>query len=148
MRPPEPLHCVNDRIHRRLCAGSLPAAAAWFRRSTGKQRVCAERAELRGARRGPSASWPRLQMWKELETALSPLGAAWGYYHRLRFLLARNTKQITPVTPPSRLHSALASHLTHKHCIRAQARSRARSQIHSYTSVAFLLSSLQTVGSS
>lgn len=46
----------------------------------------------------------------------SSLGAAWGYYHSLGFLLALNTKQITPATPPSPFHSALVSHLTHKHC--------------------------------
>lgn len=99
---PVPLLSVNDRIHSGLCAVSSGAAAAWFCRRPGKQRGCAERAEPSGAHRGRSASQPRLQMWKELETALSPLGAAWGYYHRLEFLLAQNTKQITPVTPPSR----------------------------------------------
>lgn len=96
-------------------------------------RVCAERAEPSGARRGRSASRPRLQMWKELETALSPLGAAlrgdiitdWDFY----WLGTPNKSHQPP--PPSLLQSALASLQTHKHCS------------HTHTSVA-LPSSLWT----
>lgn len=102
-----------------MCTGSPGAVAAWFGRRPGKQLPCAEPAEKSGARRGRSASRPRLQMWKELETALCPLGAAlrgdiitgWDFY----WLGTPNKSHQPP--PPSRLHSALASHhLTHKHC--------------------------------
>lgn len=97
---------------------------AWGGRSLVPQetreaaRVCAELAEPSGARRGRSASRPRLQMWKELETALSPLGAAlrgdiitdWDFY----WLGTPNKSHQPP--PPSLLQSALASLQTHKHC--------------------------------
>lgn len=58
-------------------------------------------------RRAPECAAPRRSArracrWQRSRrlSSDSSLGAAWGYYHSLGFLLALNTKQITPATLP------------------------------------------------
>lgn len=76
-----------------LCLTQCTAAGLQQTRRSAARGVCAApRRSARGARRGGRSRRLRSD---------SSVGAARGYYHSLGFLLALNTKQITPAPPPA-----------------------------------------------